>query len=209
MDLTLAPLEKWIKLCQSFVKFENVLNLILKFDSDTAPTNGDGNTNPKSNREAMMQAHEHGSNLVLHGSFQHCSELDNFDEKESLHRLFCPNPGQSCENPHPDKLCRLTILTDSALEPNAAKFCFAGQPVGLPGNTTTIIDLIHFCHTFVHNTMRFKSLSPLTENKTLQEQFALLAQHVIKDSLLEKHMMRPLFETALHNDEWEVVELPE
>ena len=79
----------------------------------------------------------------------------------------------------------------------------------LPGNTTTIRDMIRFCHAFVHNTMRFQSPSPLAENTTLQEQFALLAQHVIKDSLLEKHMMRPLFETALHNDEWEVVKLPE
>ena len=78
----------------------------------------------------------------------------------------------------------------------------------LPGNTTTIIDLIRFCHTFVHNTMRFKSPSPLAENKTLQEQFALLAQHVIKDSLLEKHMMRPLFETALHNDGAQVNSMP-
>ena len=70
-DLTSVPLEKWIKLCQNFVKFEDILNLILKFDSDTAPTSGNVNTNPRSNREAMMQAHEQesgflGSNPVLH-----------------------------------------------------------------------------------------------------------------------------------------------
>ena len=144
-----------------------------------------------------MQAHEQesgfvGSNLVLHRSLQHCSELDNFQELEALHLLFCPNPGQTYENPHPEQLYRLTILTDPILEPNAAKFCFAGQPVELPENTTTIIDMIRFCHTFVHNTMRFPSPSPLDENKTPQEQFALLAKHVIKDSLLEKHLMRPL-----------------
>jgi len=48
--------------------------------------------------------------------------LDNFCELEALHHLFCPNPGQTCKNPHPDQLYRLTILTDSILEPNAAKF---------------------------------------------------------------------------------------
>ena len=61
VDLASAPLKKWIKLCQSFVKFEEVLDLILKFDSDVATTSSDDNTNPRSNKEAMMQAHEQES----------------------------------------------------------------------------------------------------------------------------------------------------
>ena len=174
VDLASAPLKKWIKLCQSFVKFEKVLNLILKVDSDATPTSGDDNTNPRSNKEAMMQAHEQESgfqeetrsnnfNPVLHKWIQHCSEL------EALHHLACPNPGQTYKNPHLEQLYKLTILTDPVLQPNAAKFCFAGQPVGLPEHITTITNLIQFCHKFVHNSMHFKSPLPLTENETLPE----------------------------------------
>ena len=76
------------------------------------------------------------------------------------------------------------------------KFCFAGQPVRLPEHITTITNLIQFCHKFAHNSMHFKSPLPLTENETLPEQFELLAKKVIKNSLLEKHLMRPLFEAA-------------
>jgi len=52
--------------------------------------------------------------------------------------------------------------------------------------------------------MHFKSPLPLTENETLPEQFELLAKKVIKNSLLEKHLMRPLFEAASSNDEVQV-----
>ena len=135
---------------------------------------------------------------MLHKWIQHCSEL------EALHHLACPNPGQTYKNPHLEQLYKLTILTDPVLQPNAAKFCFAGQPVGLPEHITTITNLIQFCHKFVHNSMHFKSPLPLTENETLPEWFELLAKKVIKNSLLEKHLMRPLFEAASSNDEVQV-----
>jgi len=52
--------------------------------------------------------------------------------------------------------------------------------------------------------MHFKSPLPLMENKFLPEQFELLVGNVIKNSLLEKHLMHPLFEAALNNDEVQV-----
>ena len=52
--------------------------------------------------------------------------------------------------------------------------------------------------------MHFKSPLPLTENKTFPKQFELLAKNVIKNSLLEKHLMHPSFEAALSNDKVQV-----
>ena len=42
------------------------------------------------------------------------------------------------------------------------------------------------------------------ENNPLAEQLELLAKNIIKNSLLEKHLMHPLFEAALSNTEAQV-----
>ena len=52
--------------------------------------------------------------------------------------------------------------------------------------------------------MCFQMPSPPTRQLTLPAQLDLLAKHVIKESLLEKRLMHPLFEAALSNDEVQV-----
>jgi len=202
-DLTFTPLEKWIKLCQNFVKFKDVLDLILKFESGAEANSSSDNTNPKSNKKAMMHTCAqatggHDFDQVL------CKLIKSCPEKKELCHLVCPNPGQTHMNPNPGQTCKLTLLTDAVLEPIAAKFCFADQHVGTSKNPTAITDLIPFCHAFVHNSMHLKLPSPLTMNQTLPAKLDLLAKHVIKESLLEKHLMHPLFEAALSNDEVQV-----
>ena len=172
-------LNKLLKLSQNFIKYEEVLDNILRINRESKAKEivPPQDLYAKSNRDAIQGA----TNKEKHDMLASSSS-----SVETLVETICPNATTRY---------KLSYQWDSSLN-LTAQFYFEA----VPNENENLVCLVRFCTHFVHNSFRLQKPKSFKANRTTDERMEILFSSVIRDRFVEKSLGVEKNKTLSDND---------
>jgi hypothetical protein len=172
-------LNNLLKLSQNFIKYEEVLDNILRINRESKAKEivPPQDLYAKSNRDAIQGA----TNKEKHDMLASSSS-----SAETLVDLMTPNATTRY---------KLSYQWDSSLD-LTAQFYFES----VPNDNDNLVCLVRFCTHFVHNSFRLQKPKSFKANRTTDERMEILFSSVIRDRYVEKSLGVEKNKTLSDND---------
>lgn len=161
-----CTLSSLIKLCQNFVKYEDAI------DTFMAPSRRTGSTESKqyfkSNKNALRG--ENATNLDRHNALASCTTI------EELRNMINPT----------GRYYKLNLLNLVTKRQPTVEFLQHSAT----SNASKVNSWILFCMLLTANSINFPAPKSLKQSRTLDDQFEMLFQYVIKDRALKQYFIQ-------------------
>ncbi|KAL9186037.1 hypothetical protein ACHAXT_005275 [Thalassiosira profunda] len=163
IDVSNLSLPQMIKVCQNFVKYEEATDSFVPWG-----LREDRCDNCRSNKQAA----EGSSNKQRNELIGRCKSLEELVK---------------CVNPVADRQYKLSVrglLGDISAGESASKQSIEFRQHVSSKDKTTVTNWIRFCAAFVRNSARLRSPMALKATTSIEEEFSLLFEYVVKDRAL-------------------------
>ncbi|KAL3765554.1 hypothetical protein ACHAWU_003095 [Discostella pseudostelligera] len=175
VDVTTLSIQQIVKVCQNFVKYEDAMDSFMPWQHRE-----DRSEYCRSNKQAV----EGTTNKQRNQRISKCETMEDllkcFNPMEEHHyKLHLRRIGMG--NATPD------VITNDATTTTSPKRAIEFRQHASPKDKTAMTHWIRFCSAFVRNSSRLRSPSALKSTTSLDEEFELLFEYVVKDRALRNY----------------------
>ncbi len=194
IDITSLSIQQIVKVCQNFVKYEDAMDSFMPWSqredrSEYCRSNKqsvEGNTNKQRNQRI--------SKCETMQDLLNCfNPVEKYHYKLHIRRVALGN------NASPDEITNnaAAATTTSSI---AIKRAIEFRQHASPKDKTAMTHWIRFCSAFVRNSSRLRSPTALKSTTSLEEEFELLFEYVVKDRALRNYYRMRRNEFAIEDE---------
>lgn len=188
IDVSRLTLPQIIKVCQNFIKYEDAIDTLMP-----GCRRNNRCSDCRSNKDAMRS------------DYSNIRQLNNKERNNLIAKCTSFGDLISCLNPEEGQHYKLNLrnliypTTISTTNNNNITIEFRQHPSSKDKTTTT--HWIRFCMAFVKNSARLRAPNPLKNTTSIEDEFELLFEYVVKDRALRNFYRSKRDEFAAREEE--------
>lgn len=180
IDVTSLSIQQIVKVCQNFVKYEDAMDSFMPYNQRE-----DRSEHCRSNKQAV----EGSTNKQRNQRIFKCETMEDllncFNPVENHHyKLHLRRSGTSIGN---NATLDAVINKDATTTTSTYKRAIEFRQHSSSKDKTAMTHWIRFCSAFVRNSSRLRSPTALKSTTSLEEEFELLFEYVVKDRALRNY----------------------
>ena len=194
IDVTSLSIQQIVKVCQNFVKYEDAMDSFMPWNQRE-----DRSEYCRSNKQSV----EGNTNKQRNQRISKCETIEDllncFNPVEKYHYKLHLRRVALGYNASQDKITNkaaATISTPSITTKRVIEF----RQHASPKDKTAMTHWIRFCSAFVRNSSRLRSPTALKSTTSLEEEFELLFEYVVKDRALRNYYRMKRNEFAIEDE---------